>query len=226
MFWLDQVDLFLLDLDGTLIDSEPLHLQAWKKVLLNKDYILDWSLEEYLEIATGEKSLLQKSLYSKFHKLDARAPHWEALRREKEIIYHKIINEKKYPLKEGVEPFLSYLQEKNKISCIVTNSSLESCEMVRLEHPILNQITHWIVRKDYKNPKPDPECYNLAIEKYGKESKKIIGFEDTIKGLSALHKTIAKPIFMGSKEILKTSSLAHVLTLENFTKVLEYKGSF
>jgi HAD superfamily hydrolase (TIGR01509 family) len=224
MSWLDQIDLFLLDLDGTLIDTEPLHLAAWKKVLLTKGYILDWSLEEYLQVATGEKNLLQKSFYAKFPKLDEKAPLWDNLRREKDIIYHKMLNEKEIPLRRGVESFLEYLKKKNKISCIVTNSSRETCDMILKEHPILNQIGHWIVRNDYKNPKPHPECYLLAIEKYGKNAKKIMGFEDTVKGLTALCQTPAKPIFMGSKELLNNSSLSHVLHLSNFEEVLAYTG--
>ena len=62
---------------------------------------------------------------------------------------------------------------------------------------VLKNIDHWITREDYINPKPNPECYLRAILLYGKKGDRMVGFEDTIKGINALLQTPAKPVLIG-----------------------------
>ena len=53
---------------------------------------------------------------------------------------------------------------------------------------MLNKLTNWLVRENYNLPKPNSECYKLAINKYHKSEKYIIGFENTFVGYEALNK--------------------------------------
>ena len=63
--------LFLIDLDGTLIDSEPLHHKAWAKVLdLSESYVryiinthgIDYILEDYPNSKRLRKLKLEEML--------------------------------------------------------------------------------------------------------------------------------------------------------------------
>ena len=60
---------------------------------------------------------------------------------------------------------------------------------------MLKSINNWIVREDYQEPKPNSECFELAIKKYGNNSKNIVGIEDSEVGFKAL-KDVTPLIFM------------------------------
>ena len=70
--------------------------------------------------------------------------------------------------------------------CVVTNSNLAMINSIRARIPVFGSIQHWITREDYEKPKPDPECYLKAIALYGKKGDRIIGFEDSVRGLTSL----------------------------------------
>ena len=53
---------------------------------------------------------------------------------------------------------------------------------------------------DYKLPKPNSECYKLAIERYGKNKKNIIGFEDSWVGYQALKGIVDEIYIINGKE--------------------------
>jgi len=65
----------------------------------------------------------------------------------------------------------------------------------------LATIPHWITRYDYTHPKPHPECYETAIDKFAKADDRIIGFEDTVRGLRALQATRALPVLICHPEV-------------------------
>ncbi|MEZ5315113.1 MAG: HAD family hydrolase [Chlamydiales bacterium] len=115
----------------------------------------------------------------------------------------------------GVEVLLQALEKARIKRCVVTNSNRYEVELLRDSHPILQSIPYWIVREDYDQPKPSPECYEKAIQKFGKEGDQIVGFEDSPRGLEALLGTSAKGIFVTecfSKKEIK--ALAHQLGKE------------
>ena len=95
---------------------------------------------------------------------------------------------------------LLHLKEKGVKSVIVTHSPKEQVDLICANLPILQTIMHRITREDYKEPKPSSECYELAIQCYGDERDRIIGFEDSLRGLFALKGTRALPIWICSKE--------------------------
>jgi beta-phosphoglucomutase len=99
----------------------------------------------------------------------------------------------------GVEDLLNHLQKHHIARCVVTNSFRQQVELIRSKLPLLNTIPHWITREDYKNPKPHPEGYLKAIELYGKKGGKVVGFEDTVRGLEALRQTSALPVLICSE---------------------------
>ena len=57
--------------------------------------------------------------------------------------------------------------------------------MYREHFPLLNKLKNWITREDYELPKPNSECFKLAVKKFG-ENKIVIGFEDSWVGYQAL----------------------------------------
>ena len=194
MKWIENFDLFLFDFDGLLVNTEPLHYEAFKEMLKNKGFDLDWNYFEYSKEAHVGGDNLKRSTYEKFPALFDKEPSWEALRAEKGELYLKLLAMGQFNLMPGVEELLQLIKDKKSV--IVTNSTKEQVDFIRAKLPILKMIDHVVSREQYLNPKPSPECYLRAIELYGNKGDKIIGFEDTIKGFKALNQTPLVPVLI------------------------------
>lgn len=154
--------IFLIDLDGTLLDSDHLHYEAWANVLDETP--------EFVErvINTGE---YDDFLYDK------------ELRRDKIEEMCKFEN---IELMKNADKFIEFIVDHGINHVVVTNTDRRVVEHFRKQVPILNKLKNWVVREDYVNPKPDPECYRLAMNLYGNGDTQIIGFENSREGIKAL----------------------------------------
>lgn len=164
----------LLDLDGTLIDTDKLHIRCYNEALASlniqskiSDEYLDYGLiDDFLKINIKNQNLIN------------------LIKNNKHEYFKQYFNEIK--LLNGVYKFIDYIYNNNINHCIVTNSSYETIVFLKDKIPILNKLTNWICRNDYINPKPNSECYDKAKSLYYKNEKYIIGFENTIYGYKAL----------------------------------------
>ncbi len=193
MKWLSDFDLFLFDFDGLLVNTEHLHLQAYTNMLAKRGYSLDWSFARFCELAHLNATAVKEAIYAQFPDLE---PNWEILYAEKKEEYFNLIGSGRVELMQGAARLLKALDEAKKRRCVVTNALLNQTELIRSQIPLLKTIPHWITREDYEKPKPDPECYLRAIQLHGKKGDRIIGFEDSLRGLEALRKTPALPVLI------------------------------
>lgn len=196
MRWINNFDLFLFDFDGLLVNTEHIHFQAYVQMLKNRGLILDWSFEKFCSIAHLSLEGIKNEIYLKFPELFQLEPRWEVLYEEKKKCYLELLKSSKIELMPGVESLMLTLKEYGKVSCGVTNSSIEHVRLIIGNNFILKNVSHWIAREDYLKPKPDGECYSKAIELFGKKARRIIGFEDTLKGINALLQTKAKCVII------------------------------
>jgi HAD superfamily hydrolase (TIGR01509 family) len=156
---------FLIDLDGTLLDTDYLHYQAWSKVLkLSPEYI------EKVVTTRGINYILE----------DFPDPTYLRRQKIKEMLHFEEIK----PMK-NVETFIHFIIENNIDHAVVTNTDRKVVEHFKQKVPILNKLKKWIVREDYEKSKPDPECYRLAL---GDRDDTVFGFENSKEGLEALSK--------------------------------------
>jgi|LakMenE01Jun11ns_1017448.scaffolds.fasta_scaffold9873897_2 dTDP-4-dehydrorhamnose reductase len=156
-------DCFLLiDLDGTLINSENQHYECYKELIgLSRDDFDNKNQNNNLDFENEIKI------------------------KKDELFKTKI---KDVKLMDGALEFLTYIINNNINYCIVTNTNNNNVRLYKEHISILSKLTNWISKEDYINKKPNPECYNLAISRYYKNEKYIIGIENTIAGYEALKK--------------------------------------
>lgn len=188
MNWIHKFDLFLFDFDGLLVNTEHLHYQAYLNVLEKWGYKTTLSFANFFEFAHLNSTAWREALCAEIPSIE---PKWKALYEQKKQAYTELLISGKVELLPGVQKLLSALQQSNIQRCVVTNSILEHIQLVKAQIPALKTIPHWITREDYEKPKPSPECYLKAIELYGKKGDRIIGFEDSARGLKALKQTSA-----------------------------------
>jgi len=193
MKWIQDFQLFLFDFDGLLVNTERLHFQAYIDMMASRGYKLSWSFLRYCEVAHLDATALREALYSEFPDLSL---DWPSLYAEKKKIYYELVSEGKVELMPGVESLLMELEKASIRRCVATNSFLDQIELIRSKIPLLQTIPYWITRENYEKQKPYPDAYLKAIELYEKPEDRIIGFEDSIRGLQALQGTKALPILI------------------------------
>jgi HAD superfamily hydrolase (TIGR01509 family) len=166
--------LFLIDLDGTLVNSDHLHYEAYAKVL----GVRPEQIQEIVETIGMTKFLS-----------DFTNP--EGIREEK---LQEMLKIEYLELNKNADKFINFIIDNDINHAVVTNSNRRVVEHFKSKLPILNKLENWVVREDYVKPKPNPECYQLAINLYGKNETCVLGFENSKEGIHALS-GVTKHIF-------------------------------
>ena len=174
----DQKLFFLLDLDGTLVDTDKLHYEAYKNTLFKFfNFTLNFDTFEKAINTTGidlflkEKFTIDENGMQKIKSdkkqfmLDSNSP----------IIFMK-----------NSEKLINYINKYNIGHAVVTNTNKDIVESFKRRMPELNLLSNWITREDYNEPKPNKECYELALTKFGKGEEYIVGIENSMLGYKAL----------------------------------------
>ncbi len=225
MEWINNFQLFLFDFDGLLVDSEKMHYLAYRKMCKDRGFELPWSFNSYCLKAHYSQERLKEAIYEELPKLYDEEPNWNILYEEKKNALSDLLNNGEIEMMPGSAKLLSALEKADILRCVVTHSSDEQVNIIRQKNPILDTIPFWFTRDSYSKPKPDPECYLYAIEKLGKGLDKIIGFEDSPKGLNALLQTKALPILITQvkypqiPEFIKQGAV-HATSLDELRRII------
>lgn len=191
MRWIREFDLFLLDLDGLLVDTERLHYRAYQLLCARHRVALPWSFDQYLSVAHLSCDGLEKALLPR---LGGGA--WDGYYAQKKALYVDLLSTEEIAWMPGVCAFLQQLSSRQAKRCVVTHSAREQVEVIKERLPLLKTIPLWLTREDYAVPKPAPDGYLQAIEKLADPGDRIIGFEDSLRGICALRSTPALPILV------------------------------
>lgn len=173
---------FLIDLDGTLIDSDFIHYEGYKHAfnMINKEL----SYEEYIKI-------LNSIGIDKY--LDIEYPNYKKyIKENKNLNIRNTIN---INLIKNADKLINYIYTYDINHVVVTNTSNENVIFFKSLVPELNKLKNWITRENYLNPKPNSECYEIAKKEYYKNEKYIIGIENSISGYNSL-KNITECIYI------------------------------
>jgi HAD superfamily hydrolase (TIGR01509 family) len=222
MDWIFHYHLFLFDFDGLLVNTEKIHYNAYKKMCQRRGYQLTWTFAKYCSIAHTSATGLRENIYDDFPQLQQQEPIWEILYGEKKQCYMELLTEQPVELMAGAAELLALLEEAQVKRCVVTHSPLEQIQRIRKHQPLLDSITEWFTREDYTHPKPHPDGYLKAIEKLASKSDRIIGFEDSLRGIESLLQTPAQPVAICPpntsylKEILQHKNVLHYSSLTDF----------
>jgi HAD superfamily hydrolase (TIGR01509 family) len=186
MDWIQKFDLFLFDFDGLLVNTEELHSAAYREMCRRRGYRLDWSLSEFFEAAHFDATGLREGIYRQFPALLEQEPRWEVLYAEKKKCYQELLEKGDLSLMPGVKEVLIALEHAGKRRCVVTNSTKAQVDLIKEKLPLLKTIPIWFTRENYQEPKPHPECYLTALRQLGQPGDRVIGFEDSTRGLKSL----------------------------------------
>ncbi len=217
MEWFDHYQLFLFDCDGLLVNTEELHYKAYCQMCAARGFHLDVTFDVYFQQATADSSGPEKLVYGALPELKQQEPHWDVLYKEKTAAYLDILTREGAPLLPGVAALLELLARMKKKRAVVTHSKKAFTSLISTQNPILNSIEHWITREDYEHPKPAPDGYLHAIKMLAEPGDRVIGFEDSLRGLQALIAADVTPVFISP--FAATRAAAHAQGVSVFSSM-------
>ena len=162
---------FYIDLDGTLIDTDMLHFNSYKKALEMRNHLLD--MNEYQKLKSIDTYILNNFDSTEYEKIKS----------DKNKFLHET---ESINTIEGASELLSYINTYTINHVVVTNTSKANVDFFKLHVPMLNLVKNWITREDYTNPKPDPECYKLAKSRFYTNETYSIGIENSVSGYKSI----------------------------------------
>lgn len=177
---MNKIKALLFDLDGTLIDSEFFHFECWNEIL--KDYGVSLTYEDWLKNYAGiplpknAQNLLIK--YSIDAVLDDIITRREALTLER-------LKTNDVNLMPFVLEFIEFFHSKGLILAIVTSSPRKDVDAIFQRNGFGEYFDLIITRTEVSKSKPDPESYNLCVEKLNLIKTDCLVFEDTINGVKS-----------------------------------------
>lgn len=180
---INSFDLFIFDLDDTLVKTEEIHYKAWLITLqrfTNKKFYI--SENEFCSIFhSNTQNNIQNYLMSLLN-----IEKCDHIIEFKNKTYLEIINQKKNDIKmiDGCQDFLNKIIENNKEFVIVSNSLKIHIDFFIELFPILEKSSKNYYREMFQKLKPNSECYLKVLHDF--PNKKIIGFEDSITGVHAM----------------------------------------
>ncbi len=189
------MDAFLFDLDGLLVDSEPLHYEAFCTTCAKFGFNVPWDFKTYCEKAHTQSMGLKTATLELFPEAEKV---WQELYHTVKSKFSSLVEEKPLKLMPGVETFINHLKAHHKKMAVVTNSSCSMVLAICQKQPFLWNIPIWITREDYHNAKPSPDGYLKALNVLNIKPEKAAGFEDSPRGLTALKNAKVHPFFISS----------------------------
>jgi len=169
----------LFDFDGTLVDSESLHFESWKKVLVK--YNIKLSKDDYLNNFAGIPTPQNANLLKERYNLDTSI---QELVTEKELQTEFLGSNFDIPFMPFALEIIKILKEKLPIA-IVTGSPRSEMEPTLKKAGIFENFQHTITRDDVEKSKPNSEPYLKCVELMRFKPDEYLVFEDTWSGVSS-----------------------------------------
>lgn len=201
---------FYIDLDGTLINTDKEHFNGY--VYAFNKLAIEFNLTKYMSIIENIK--MDNYLETHFKE------------KKSEIKKYKtkyLLDLKDIKLIPNADKFIDFIINNNINHVVVTNTNREIVESFKNKNINLSKLKNWIVREDYNNPKPNPECYMLAKKMFYRGEQNIVGFENSIHGYNAL-KYVTSNIVIISDE--NNSEYEHFIKKQNINIIDNYDKIF
>ncbi len=176
----------IFDMDGVLIDSEPLHYEA-NRLLLERRFNINLDYEYYKQyIGSTVTYLWEKTRndlimegYSELEKYDAMT-----LRNMADEIKEELINTDGYMEIDGAPAFVKSLKGRYKLA-VASSSYLKNIERNVNNLHIAHCFDELVSGTEVKSPKPSPDIFLLAAERLGVKPNECIVIEDSENGVLA-----------------------------------------
>lgn len=167
-------------MDGVLIDSEPLHYEANRILLLNK-FNIELKYEYYKQFIGSTVKYLWEKMKNDFG-IDGYTA--EELKLMADEIKEELIDTDGYEQIEGVAEFVCGLSDHYKLA-VASSSYLKNIKRNMDNLGITDEFEQLVSGTEVENPKPSPDIFLEAAKRLGVKPCECLVIEDSKNGVLA-----------------------------------------
>lgn len=177
------IEACILDMDGVIVDTEPIQLEAFRRFL--NDYQIGVS-EEFLQSLVGYsiqdnmEDIKQQFFQDKSFDIPAAI-------KKRNAIYLKMIAQQNLKPLPGVMELISHCQQKKIKLALASSSDRQQVDTI-MERLVINfrSVFNVVVTgDDVQNKKPAPDIYLRVVEKLNLPAQSCLAFEDSRAGVES-----------------------------------------
>ncbi|UZT99652.1 HAD family phosphatase [Chryseobacterium fluminis] len=173
----------LFDMDGVIVDTEPLHRKAYFKTFDQLEIAV--SEELYTSFTGASTKRVCDTLISEFD-LSHTYEDIAAIKRAhfKDYFY----NDDEFDLIQGVRELIQHYHENGVTLILASSATMTTINMVFEKFGLEKYFSGKISGADLKESKPHPEVFLLAAEMAGEPVENCMVIEDSTNGILAAHR--------------------------------------
>ena len=185
-----EIKAIFFDLDGTLIDTEPIYNRFWREAVASFNKVLTY--EQALKLRSLDSNMAGK-LFEEWYGDFSLYKRAREVRREKMNLY---LQTHPISLKPGTVEILKFLKEKGIKSYIVTATRKDDAIRMTSDYGIYEYLEEIISTKQVLKGKPNPDVYLYALEVANLKANKVLAVEDSPNGILSTKNANIKGIFI------------------------------
>jgi len=210
----------VFDLDGLLIDSEPLFEEAARRLLAvrGKELIAD-----VMRKMMGAPAREVLPMFREHHGLD---DSHETIATEYRDHFRAAAGDQPVALMPGALALLDRLEAHGMPKAIATSSTRAYVDWVLQPHGLLSRFAFALTADDVSQGKPHPEIYEKAAARFGCDPAAVLVLEDSVNGMRAAKAAGARCVVVPHALVDRNElSLADAIVLRlDAPELLEWLG--
>ncbi|KAL8062276.1 hypothetical protein ABFX02_02G137000 [Erythranthe guttata] len=176
------LEAILFDIDGTLVDSDPIHYYAFREMLQEVGFHGGAPITEefFVNSISGKHNVeLRHVLF----------PDWDVERAvkffdDKEAMFRRLAAEEMKPV-AGLEKLIKWVEDNGLRRAAVTNAPRSNADLLISILGLESFFEFVIIGSECNRVKPFPDPYLKALEELGISSEHAFVFEDSVSGIKA-----------------------------------------
>lgn len=169
----------IFDMDGVLVNSEPLHYKAYNMV--TEEMGFPFPYEEYKQFIGSTNAKVLEYLESNYNITLSKGEISDRVNHKKKML----IETEGYEKIPGIPELVKELHENGLKLAVASSSPLESIIRNTKTLGIDNYFDRFVTGEDVKHPKPAPDVFLKALRELGLNNEECIIIEDSENGVRA-----------------------------------------
>lgn len=184
------IKLVIFDMDGTLMDTETLSFECFRRSCLEEG--IELTKEFYANVIGSSHDILKRKFIGEYgSNMD-----YDRIYQKRNQLFYESMESEGVVIKKGYQKLREYLNINKIKSAVATSTPKRMTQKVLSDAGIWNDFAIILCGDDVVKGKPDPEIYQNVIKKAGVRPEETMVLEDSANGIMAAYHAGAKPVLI------------------------------